>query len=235
MFASIRRLSKSAVGTFIMILFLVAILAGFAMQDMSNILSGSSGMSSGALAKVGDEELTERDLSSAMRRTLDQARQENPEATNSTIAGQFGPVLESLIDERALQAFAKDHGFILSKRLVDAEIANLPQTRGLDGKFSEQAYQAFLQQQQMTDTDIRRLLDVALTQRLVLAPAAVDARVPVGVARPYASMLLEAREGQLALVPTQAFRAGTQPLGWRPPILLCQESPALHGQRTARS
>ena len=36
-----------------------------------------------------------------------------------------------------------------------------------------------------------------MTQRLVLAPAAVDARVPVGVARPYASMLLEQREGQM--------------------------------------
>ena len=100
---------------------------------------------------------------------------------------------------------------MLSKRLVDAEIASLPQTRGLDGKFSEQAYQAFLQQQQMTDADVRRLLQVALTQRLVLAPAAVDARVPVGVARPYASMLLEQREGQMALVPADAFRAGLNP------------------------
>src|SRR4029453_2568935 len=36
-------------------------------------------------------------------------------------------------------------------------------------------------------------------------------RLPLGVARPYASMLLEAREGQLALVPTDAFRAGLNP------------------------
>ena len=155
-----------------------------------------------------------------MRRALDQARQENPEATYSTIAGQFGPILESLIDERALLAFASDHGFVLSKRLVDAEIASLPQTRGLDGKFSEQAYQAFLQQQQMTDADIRRLIEVAMTQRLVLAPAAVDARVPVGVARPYASMLLEAREGQMALVPTARIprRTRTRPTATSNPI-----------------
>ena len=100
---------------------------------------------------------------------------------------------------------------MLSKRLIDAEIASLPQTRGLDGKFSEQAYQAFLQQQQMTDADVRRLIQVAITQRLVLAPVAVDARVPVGVARPYAAMLLEEREGQMALVPAAAFRAGLNP------------------------
>jgi len=74
-----------------------------------------------------------------------------------------------------------------------------------------QAYAAFLQQQQMTDGGRRLLLNVAITQRLVLAPAAVDARVPVGVAKPYASMLLEEREGQVALVPAAPFRAGLNP------------------------
>jgi peptidyl-prolyl cis-trans isomerase D len=206
-----RRMSKSWVGGALMGLVLLMVVAGFAMQDIGSVFTGNLGMSSGALAEVGDEEVTERDLSNTMRRALNQAREQNPEASYATIASQFGPILESLIDERALLAFAEDHGFILSKRLVDAEIANLPQTRGLDGRFSEQAYQAFLQQQQLTDADIRRLLQAALTQRLVLAPAAVDAKVPVGVARPYASMLLEAREGQLALVPADSFRAGLNP------------------------
>ena len=211
MLSFFRSLSKSWIGTSLMILILLMILAGFAMQDIRSVFSGNFGMSKGTLVKVGDQQLTERDLDSAMKRALNQARQENPEATYSTIANQFDAILDSLIDERALLAFAEDHGFILSKRLIDAEIAKLPQTRGLDGKFSEQAYRAFLQQQQMTDADVRRLLEVALTQRLVLAPAAVDARVPVGVARPYAAMLLEQREGQMVLVPAQVFRAGLNP------------------------
>ncbi len=211
MLSSFRRLSKSAVGTFLMVIVLLMILAGFAMQDIGSVFSGGAGLSKGALVEVGDERLTERDLSNAMRQALNQARQQNPEASYATIASQFDPILGSLIDERALQAFAEDHGFALSKRLIDKEIAELPQTRGLNGKFSEPAYQAFLQQQQMTDADVRRLIQGGLTQRLVLAPAAVDARIPVGVARPYAAMLLEARQGQLALVPTQAFRAGLNP------------------------
>lgn len=211
MLSAFRRLSKSAVGTVIVVLFLVAILASFAVADLANVRSSSFGGSSSSLATVGDEMITERDMDSAMRRVLNQARQQNPEATYANIAGQFGAVLDSLIDERALLAFAADHGFVLSKRLVDAEIANLPQTRGLDGKFSEQAYAQFLSQQQMTDADVRRLLNVALTQRLVLAPGAVEARVPLGVARPYASMLLEQREGEVALVPAEAFRAGLNP------------------------
>jgi peptidyl-prolyl cis-trans isomerase D len=210
MFAAFRRLSKSAVGTVIMVLFLLAILASFAIADIGNVRSGTFG-GGGGLAEVGDEKITDRDMSTAMQRALNQLRQQNPEATYSDLASQFEPILDSMIDERALLAFASDHGFILSKRLIDAEIASLPQNRGLDGKFSQQAYATFLQQQQMTDAEVRQLLSVALTQRLVLAPAAVDARIPLGVARPYASMLLEQREGQMALVPTDPFRAGLNP------------------------
>jgi peptidyl-prolyl cis-trans isomerase D len=211
MLSAFRRLSKSAIGTVIMVLFLLAILASFALADLSNVRSGSFGFGGTDLAKVGGEPVTNRDLDSAMKRALNQARQQNPEATYSSLAGQFDEILNSLIDEHSLLAFARDHGFMLSKRLVDAEIANLPQTRGLDGKFSQAAYASFLQQQQMTDADLRRLLEVALTQRLMLAPAAVEARVPVGIARPYAAMLLEQREGQLALIPADGFRAGLNP------------------------
>ncbi len=211
MFAAFRRLSKSALGSILTILFLLMIAASFALADLSNVGSGTLGGSSGALATIGDEQVTDREMSNAMRRALEQARQQNPEATYATIADQFEPMLNSMIEEKALLAFASDHGFILSKRLVDAEIAKLPATRGLDGRFSEQAYAAFLQQQQMTDGELRQLLRTAMTQRLVLAPAVVDARVPLGVARPYASMLLEEREGQFALIPTELFRAGLDP------------------------
>jgi peptidyl-prolyl cis-trans isomerase D len=155
--------------------------------------------------------VTDRDVDSAMRRVLQQAQRQNPEVTYSAIAGQFDPVLEQLITERTLLAFIEDNHFIVSKRLVDAQIANLPQTQGLDGKFNQQAYAAFLQQQQLTDAELRRVLQAALTERMVLAPAAVDPRIPIGVARPYASMLLEMREGQLGLVPTDAFRASLNP------------------------
>lgn len=211
MFAAFRRLSKSAVGTAIMVVFLLAILASFAIADISNVRSGAFGIGGGNLVAVGSEKITDRDLSTGMQRALNRLRQQDPDATYSDLANQFDPLLASMIDERALLAFAEDHGFVLSKRLIDAEIASMPQNRGLDGKFSEQAYAAFLQQQQMTDAEVRQLLRVAMTQRLVLAPAAVDARIPIGVARPYASMLLEQREGQMALVPTEPFRAGLNP------------------------
>ena len=211
MFAAFRRLSKSALGTALVVLFLLAILASFALADLSNVGSGTLGMRTGTLAQVGDEEVTDRELDGAMQRVLQQAQQQNPGATYATIAGEIDNVLEQLINQATLLAFAADHGFVLSKRLIDAEIASLPQTRGLDGKFNEQAHQAFLQQQRLTDPELRRLIGGSLTERLVISPAAADARVPLGMARTYASMLLEQREGQMALVPADAFRAGLNP------------------------
>ena len=184
MLSAFRRLSKSAFGSILLILFLIAIAASFALADLSNVGSGTFGSGGKGLVQVGDEEISDRDMDSAMRLVLQQAQRQNPEATYSNIADQFDPVLDQLISERTLLAFGGDNGFHVSKRLVDAQIATMPQVRGLDGRFSEQAYAQFLQQQQISDADFRRVIQSAVAQRLILAPAAVEARVPIGVARP---------------------------------------------------
>ena len=147
MISFFRGLSKSWVGTIVLVLFFGAILVSFALADISNVGSSPFGGSSGALVDVSDEDITDRDMTTSMNRALQQAQSENPEATYASLAGQFGAILDQLVDERALVAFAADHGFMVSKKLIDGEIASLPQTRGLDGKFSDQAYAAFLQQQ----------------------------------------------------------------------------------------
>src|SRR5215212_6443163 len=212
MFSFFRRLSKSAVGSMIMVLFVVLILASFAMGDIANLGSGSMGMGGGsALAKAGSQQITDRDMSRAMERRLTQVRQQNPEADYAAIAADFDPLLDSLLDQTSLQAFAGKNGFVLSKRLIDAEIARIPGTRGLDGKFSEQAYRLFLAQQRMSDQELRQLISQGLLERMLLTPVATSARVPVGMATPYASMLLEARQGDVATIPVSAFRAGLNP------------------------
>ena len=207
MAAYFRRLSKSTVGTVVMVLFLLAIIASFALADVQSYISGGLGRP-GTLATVGDTEVSERELSAALQRRLADVRQQNPEADYSSLAGDFGAILDSLIQSRAIQSFARDQDLHVSKRLIDAEIVNIPGTRGLDGRFSEAAYQNFLQQQRLTDEQVRDLLSGAMTSRLLLAPAGANARIPVGVATPYASMLLEAREADIAMVPVQLFMAG---------------------------
>ena len=212
MLSSFRRLSKSTVGTAIMVFVLLLIVIGFAMADMQNVLTGGAfSGGSNTMAKVGSEEVSDRDITRAMERRLSQVRQENPEADYATIAGDFDPLLSELISARTLEAFASKFGFVISKRLVDGQIATLPGTKGLDGRFSEQAYAQFLAQQRLTDQDVRMIIRNGLLQQLLIAPVAVNARAPVGMATPYASVLLEARRGEVAFVPVAAFKAGLNP------------------------
>ena len=120
MLSFFRRVSKSKIGTWVMALVVVAIMAGFALADISNFGSGTLGfgMSSGTLASVGDQEITERDVSDAMQRRLQQARQQRPDADYASIMQDFGPILDDMVDERSLIAFADKYGFPLSRRLI---------------------------------------------------------------------------------------------------------------------
>jgi len=211
MLRSFRRASKSKIGTGIIALIGLLIVIGFAWGDISSLSLGNAGLSADTLAEAGSMDVTDRDMSSAMQRRLGQVREQNPEAGYADLAADFDPLLESLIELRALEAFAAKNGFIVSKRLVDAEIAKLPGVRGLGGQVSTQGYQAFLAQQHMTDSEVRSLITGTLLQQLLVTPVANNARVPVGVATPYASMLLEAREGQVQLVPIEPFAAGLNP------------------------
>jgi peptidyl-prolyl cis-trans isomerase D len=213
MLTSLRALQKTKVGTAIIALFFILILIGFASTGVSNFGSGkySFGMGSSDLAKVGSEVVTDKEMSDAMQRRLQQARQERPDADYATIIGDFDGLLSGLIDEKTLLAFADKFHFPLSKRLVDAEIAQIPQTKGLNGQFSEQAYQGFLAQQRLTDPEVRQILAGGLLQRYLLTPVAANARIATGMAKPYASMLLESREGQAAAIPLDSFKARLKP------------------------
>ena len=214
MLSFFRRVSNSKIGTWIMAAILVAILAGFALADISNFGSGNigfGGMSSTTLAKAGDQEVGEREMSDAMQRHLQQVRQQNPNADYSTIMGDFDPILDALIEQSSLIAFGDKYDFHLSKRLIDAEIAQIPAAKGLNGQFSDQAYQQFLAKERLTDAQVRELVAGSLLQRLMLTPVAANARVSVGMARPYASMMLEEREGDAVAIPLDPFKAGLNP------------------------
>ena len=208
MIASFRNFSKSKVGTAVLGLVLLLILIGFAAGDIQNVVSGNIfGPKQGTVAQVGDEEVSSVELDSALRRRLAQLREENPSASNSVLAAEFDPLLGEMIDFAALRSFAGDNDIIMSRRLVDAEIAKLPGTRGLDGKFSDQSYQSYLQRQQMTDGQFRQIIGDQLIRRMLLAPITSSARAPIGVTRPYAAMQMEQREADVALVPVSAFAA----------------------------
>ena len=60
------------------------------------------------------------------------------------IVGDFDQLLSALVDAKRWRPLPRNSALTLSKRLVDAEIANIPAARGLNGQFSEQSYRNFL-------------------------------------------------------------------------------------------
>lgn len=213
MSSSFRRFTKSKVGTGIVAFIGLLILVGFAMGDIQGIVSGGGfgGGSSGTLAKVGGQTVTERETQSAVDRRLAQLRAENPNIDPASIVGEFDQILDALIDARTLEAFAGKFGFILSKKLVDAQIAQIPGAKGLNGQFTDEAYRGWLAQQRVTDEEVRTAIRNEMLQQMLLTPVAASARAPVGMATPYAAMLLEGRQGDVAFIPIEAFRNGLNP------------------------
>src|SRR5438270_1117277 len=180
MLSFFRRASKSRIGTWVMALVVILIMAGFAAGGISNFGSGGTlgfGLSSGTLASVGDQEISERDMSDLMQRRLQQARSDHPDASYASIMSDLGPILEDSINLRSLIAFADKYRFPLSRRLIDAEIAQIPAARGLNGQVSDASYHAFLAQQRMTDTQLREIVAESLAQRLLLTPVAASGHV----------------------------------------------------------
>lgn len=211
MLTTLRRLSKSKGGQFIFVILLLTMLAAWGLADVTSLRTGDWGIGGGGLANVGSESVSQADMDKIMERRLAQLRQQKPDATYATIAPEFDSFLTQLLQERTLMALADKAGLTVSKRLVDAEIAQIPGMLGFDGKFSEANYQQFLARERLTDQIVRGEIRSSILQRLVLLPAAATVRVPVGQALPYASMMMEARSGEIGFVATKAFEAGIQP------------------------
>jgi len=208
-----RKFTKTPIGKIVIAIPAVGILAGFAMSDIQQFGAGGMGfgMSSTTLAEVGNSKVEEREVASAMQRRLEALRQTKPDATYADLVGEFDEILNAVINQRVLISFAEKENFVISRRLVDAELTQIPGTQGLNGKFSEDAYKRFLAQRRMTDAEVRELMTGGLLQRLMLTSVASNARASVGMATPFANMLLEAREGEGAIVPIDAFLSGLKP------------------------
>ncbi|MES2056954.1 MAG: SurA N-terminal domain-containing protein [Pseudomonadota bacterium] len=213
MLSLIRRLINSKVGLLVTFAFLAIIGLAFAAGDINGLGSSGAKLTGDAVATVGKQKLTEIELRTRVQSEMENFRQQQPGLDMITYVNNGGleGSLNRTIDGLALEQFGKDQGMVVSKRAIDGQIASIPSLHGVDGKFSQTLYQQLLAQQRLTDQQVRTDIARSMIGQQLVAPTGGANQVPQQLALPYASLLLEKREGQVGFIPTQAMGAGAPP------------------------
>ncbi|WP_375380853.1 peptidyl-prolyl cis-trans isomerase [uncultured Sphingomonas sp.] len=210
MLSFFRRIVSSRVGVIVTFGGLVLIAILFGLGDVTGFMSGGGGVAGSSVASVGGTDLA----SGEMRRTVDgefqAAQAEQPTLTIAQFVdgGGVDAAVERAIAGLALETFGHGQKMAVSKKAADGQIASIPSLQGPDGKFDPRIYDQLLRARRLTDGQIRA--DIArqtIAQQLV-APTVGATQVPNGLVMPYASLLLEKRQGSLAFVPAAAMPAG---------------------------
>jgi len=208
-----RNFFSSKLGIAVTLGFLALIAFAFASADVSNT-GGFGGVAGGdRVASVGKDRIDTSALSQAATSALENLRRDDPTVSMKAFIARGGldSVLEQIIDRTAIGEFGRRHGIVAGDRLVDSEIAKIPAFQGPDGKFSQTAYRQAIAQQGISEKLIRADLAQGLVARQIMVPASFAAVLPADLARRYAGILRERREGAIALLPSAAFVSGKAP------------------------
>lgn len=208
-----RNIFSSKIGLFFTMCFVALIAIAFASADVtgSGAFGGVTG--SGTAAQIGDSKLSTSELSQSVNNAFRAEQRENTGLDLKTYieGGGFDGILDRLINSFSIAAFGNKYGMTAGKRLVDSEIADIPSFQGADGQFSEENFRRALQQQGIKEQQLRDDFTRNLLADQLLPVAGFGASVPQKLVTPYASLLLEGREGQIAIVPSAAFIENVTP------------------------
>ena len=213
MISFIRSIINTRFGAALALLFVAVIGVGFVLTDRAGLSGSGSAAKGDVAATVGNKTISITDLNNTVRRDFDRFRQEQPtlDMARFIADGGFDATLDRLIDSTAYRQFAEKQGMVVGKHAIDGVIAQQPVTFGLDGKFSQQAYDAAIRQAGVTDAEVRvQTADQILVQQIWQSPS--KARfVPTQLALPYSSMLLQQRSGVIGIIPSAALATGPAP------------------------
>jgi len=168
---------------------------------------GGASADSATIAKVDGQKIESAELLRRIQNQLEAMRRQQPDLDRASFvsAGGFEGVTEALINGRAIERWGKEQGFAVSKRLVDAQIAGMTAFHGVTGEFDETVMRNRLAQARISERELRADIAGELMRNQILTPAVALAPVPERLARPYATLLLEVREGNVGIIPFAAF------------------------------
>lgn len=213
MISFLRRIIGSKFGAAFGLVFLALVAFAFVASDLGHQTGMPSLTGGGASTKIGGATLTEKEVTDRVQRAFEQQRRESPglRIGDFLAMGAVKGVYDQLVAALALNEFAADWDMHVSKRMIDAEIAAIPAFHDASGKFSQTVYRQLLAERGLSDAALRDDIAQQLNGRLLIGPTTLGARLGNDMVLPYASLLLEAREGRIAAIPSTAFTPEKQP------------------------
>ena len=189
------------------------VITGFGTDGMGGLGgAGQSGPSSQTLVTVGGETITDAEVSQRIDGFFRQKVRQNPNLDRAQfMQASFDPLLEQIIGDRSLVAFARSLGFVVPESMIVREIIKIPAFLNVAGQFDDAAYRQALQTAGITERQLRQDIEYSQLVRMVSAPVASGSRLPQAIANEYANLLLERRSGQLGAIPTELLARGMNP------------------------
>lgn len=208
-----RNLFSSKIGAAIALGFLAIIAIAFASGDISSSKNFGGVAGGDRAAKVGSARIDTSALSQGATAAVERLKQQDPRMSMQGFLAQGGleQLLDDMITRTALAEFGRQHGVVAGDRLVDSEIAQMPAFKGLDGKFSQEAFRQTVQQRGLSEALVREDLAQGLIGKQLLIPAAFAAVAPHEMAKRYAALLKDRRSGLIGVLPSPAFAPQTPP------------------------
>ena len=207
MLSVFRRFIHSKFGALFALLLLGIIAAAFIMGDISNGKFGRSIGGGDTVAKAGGSRLTLTQFQERVQRVFENARRSNPglQINDFLAQGAARQIYDQLVAAMTLKEYAGDQGVHISKRLVDAQIAQIPAFQDAAGNFSQDNFRQLLLRERITEQALRDDITREILERQMLAPVGLGVKLSDSLVLPYASLLLEARQGTIAAVPAAAL------------------------------
>jgi peptidyl-prolyl cis-trans isomerase D len=159
MLEAIREKSKGWIAKVILVLIIVP----FALWGVDSYIQGGS---EPPVAKVGDDEISQREFFRALQRQRDAEQEQNNTKVDIENKDFRTSVLDQLVDLRLIAGAAVSNGMTVPSGQLDEVIKSAPIFQE-NGQFSEQRFQAWLNDQGMGQNELARLIErESLAQQL---------------------------------------------------------------------
>jgi peptidyl-prolyl cis-trans isomerase D len=208
-----RRIINSKAGFVITFIVLGVIALAFAAGDVTGLSGSGGGLLGGSVATVGGESVGNGDIRKRAQDELRFARQQQPDLDMAQYVASGGveAMLQRVINGLALNQFGKDQGMRVGRALVGSELKAIPAFRGPTGQFDQTTYERLIAQRGMTDGQVQSEIGRETMAQFLMVPTIGASQVPMQMALPYASLLLERRAGKVALIPDAAVAPTAAP------------------------